>query len=116
MSTDIASTVATITQSLEKVGVDYVVYRDHGAGNRLVVLLENGEDAAVVRSALHHQGMSSGPHIGVEFVAVERDSSGEKVVELIMKAGSGKAGIPNLLWQAATSESALAARESVREK
>jgi len=115
MSTDIASAIAMVAKSMEDIGCDYVVYRDHGIGNRLGILVEGAREAVSLRSSLRRLGAqpsSADPEVDLVLPGA---AVGGQDVEIVMKAGSGKSGVSNLLWRAATSENALVARQSVRE-
>jgi hypothetical protein len=101
---------------MEDVGVDYVVYRDHAFGNRLVILVETKREASILFSSL--TALGARPSAGgseVDLVLPGSAHAGGQDVGIVMKAGSKKSSISNLLWRAAATEGALAARQSVQE-
>jgi hypothetical protein len=121
MSLVMIAAISAVAKSMEDIGVDYVIYRDHGTRDRLVVLVESSNEEAILLSSLHRLGARSlrserGMEPSTDLVLPGTAQPGEQSVEIVMKAGSGKSGIPTLLWRAATSETALAAEQLVREQ
>ena len=96
MSHNVAAAVAEIAKTMEDAGVNYVVYRDHVIGDRLVVVVDGDQQATLLRDRLK-QGAA-------------------EAIELVVTASAGKSSLPNMLWRAATTESENAARDLVRKK
>jgi hypothetical protein len=116
MSVDLPHALAAVLSTAERDHLGYVLYRDPHAERRIVVFVEGASDEAAFRVMLRRPSAEDGDSAGgsdliVRAAATDDAPEREYVIEL--KASSGKSGIANLLWLAATDAGAAAARKSV---
>jgi hypothetical protein len=115
MTHDLSAAIAGLLKSIDDAKLNYVVYRDHDRDDRIVVLVEGASEDEIVRAALSAGGARvSEADAGFDLVVDATDASGRsRRVEVQVKTTQSKGGVSNLLWRAATTESAHAARRSV---
>jgi hypothetical protein len=112
--------LTSLLATLEREARRYVVYRDDDSeGRRVVIRVDLPGDYTKFETALTSAGfvaMQGAHDTGVDFVKREAGTHGDSLYLVQIKAYSstGKSGMANLLWRAATEESAAAARAHVR--
>ena len=117
MTANLPEALASVLSALERDQLRYVLYRDPKSSHRVVMMVEGPQDAARIESALREAGAESAAgDAGNDFLLTSRGFHGnsDQTIVIELKTGTGKATtIANLLWLAATSEGAAAARNSV---
>jgi hypothetical protein len=119
MIVDFPHALASVLSTVEQGRLGYVLYHDPKSDRQIVVLVEGARDAAAFEAILRNAGAedsgSQQPDAGHDFVlrATSPDGGSEGDYFIQVKTSSGKAGIANLLWLAATDAGGAAARESI---
>ncbi len=115
MSTDLPHALAAVLLTVERDQRGYVLYRDPRSDGRIVLLVEGISDAAMIGAVLRQVGAEdTGSNTGHDFVLrAATDGASEREYVIEVKSGTGKAGIANLLWLAATDVGGAAARNSI---
>ena len=116
MRVDLPHALAAVLSTAERDHLGYVLYRDPHAERRIVLFVEGASDEAAFGAMLRRAGAEDGGSVGgrdyiLRAAATGDAPEGEYVIEV--KRGSGKSGVANLLWLAATDAGAAAARKSV---
>lgn len=115
MTAYLPDALASVLMAMERDHIRYVLYREPETNQRTVILVEGPEDAALLRAAFRSAGAESvADDSDGDFIlrSLDSDDAPEQSYVVELKSGSGRTSIANLLWLAATSEGAAAARSS----
>ena len=111
-----SASLAAVLESIDKLGHDYVMYHDREQQERLVLIVERFDDIDAMWPTFERLGgaktRSSDSGYDMRLTTANHDGLQREIV-IQVKTGSGKSGVANLLWRAASQESAIVARRFV---
>ena len=119
MANDPSVSLAAVLESIDELGYDYVLYHDREQQERLVLIVEGPDDVNAMGSTLERLGgaKTRGSDSGYDMRFTTTDQEGvQRGIVVQIKTLNGKNGVANMLWRAASQESAIAARRSVEKK
>lgn len=118
MAIDPTGSLAEVLESIDELGHDYVLYRERDEQERLVLIVEGLDDVHELEDALERSGAKARTSdVGHDFLLTSTNKEGvQRAVVIELKMSDGKNGVANMLWRAASQESAIAARRTIAEK